>query len=69
MTGLVVDENEKTLTLVDSNRERSTVAKAEVEERKPSASSLMPEGALDKLADEQIRDLFRYLQSSSPPKR
>jgi hypothetical protein len=30
---------------------------------KPSAVSLMPEGQLDKLRDDQVRDLFKYLQS------
>jgi putative membrane-bound dehydrogenase-like protein len=64
LTGLVVDENDQTLTLVDSNRQKTTVPRAEIEERKPSATSLMPEGQLDKLPDNQIRDLFRYLQSN-----
>jgi hypothetical protein len=31
-----------------------------------STTSVMPEQLLDKLSDEQIRDLFRYLQSSGP---
>jgi hypothetical protein len=34
---------------------------------RPSDVSLMPEGLLDKLREDQIRDLFKYLQSSAPP--
>jgi putative membrane-bound dehydrogenase-like protein len=66
LTGLVVDENDQTLTLVDTNRQKTTVPRAEIEERKTSATSLMPEGLLDKLPDDQVRDLFRYVQSNGP---
>ena len=68
LTGLVVEESDKTLTLVDSNRQKTVLPRDQVEEIKPSAVSLMPEGLLDKLRDDQVRDLFRYLQSSSRPK-
>ena len=29
--------------------------------------SSMPEGVIDKLPEDKVRDLFRYLQSSGPP--
>jgi hypothetical protein len=35
-----------------------------IEESKPADVSLMPEGLLEKLSEPQIRDLFKYLQSS-----
>jgi hypothetical protein len=35
-----------------------------IEATRSSDVSLMPEGLLDALRDEQIRDLFRYLQST-----
>lgn len=66
LNGLVVEESEKTMTLVDSNRQKTVVAKADIEAVRPSATSLMPEGVLDKLPDDQVRDLFRYLQSNGP---
>lgn len=69
LTGLVVEETGKTLTLFDGNRQKTVVPRDQIEEMKPSAVSLMPEGQLDKLSDGQIRDLFRYLQSSGPPRR
>jgi putative membrane-bound dehydrogenase-like protein len=67
LNGLVIDENERTITVVDSKPQRTVVAKADVEEAKSSMTSVMPEGVLDGLRDDQVRDLFRYLQSSGPP--
>ena len=68
LTGLIVEETAGSITLVDGNRQRIVLPRDAVEEMKPSAVSLMPEGQLDKLRDDQIRDLFRYLQSSGPPR-
>ena len=41
--------------------------RADIEESRPATTSVMPEGLLDPLPDDQVRDLFRYLQSSGPP--
>ncbi len=67
MTGLVIDENDRQLTLVDSNRQKTVIARDSIEGIKPSDVSVMPEGMLDKLTEPQIRDLFRYLQSQGVP--
>ena len=64
LSGMIVDENDRSLTLIDSNRQKSVIPRDAVEDVKPSDLSLMPEGLLDKLGEPQIRDLFRYLQSS-----
>jgi putative heme-binding domain-containing protein len=64
LSGLVVDENDRVLTLMDSNRQKTLVARELIEAVRPAEISLMPEGLLEKLAEPQIRDLFRYLQSS-----
>ncbi len=63
LTGLVVDENDRLITLVDSNRQKTLIPRENVEAVKASDMSLMPEGQLDKLTEPQIRDLFKYLQS------
>lgn len=67
LNGMIVAESDSALTLVDSQRERHTLAKATVEETRPATASVMPEGLLDPLPDNEIRDLFRYLQSPAPP--
>lgn len=64
LTGLIVEETDKTITLVDNNRQRIVLPRDDIEAMKPSDVSLMPEGQIDKLKDEQIRDLFRYLQGN-----
>ncbi len=69
LTGLVLDENDKTLTLIDAKRQKTVIAVRDVEAIKPSEVSLMPEGLLDALKEEQVRDLFKYLQSNGPPAR
>jgi putative membrane-bound dehydrogenase-like protein len=67
LTGLVVEETDKAITLFDSKKQRTVLPRDTIEEMKPSATSLMPEGLLDTLREDQIRDLFKYLQSSGPP--
>ncbi len=64
LSGLVVDENDRVLTLIDSNRQKTPINRDMIEESKPADVSLMPEGLLEKLTEPQIRDLFKYLQSS-----
>ncbi len=64
LNGLVLEESANAITLIDGNRQKTVVPRDQVEEAKVSELSLMPEGQLDKLRDDQIRDLFRYLQST-----
>ncbi len=68
LNGLIVEESDSALTLFDSNKEKTVIAREDIEEMKPSDVSIMPEGVLDPLTDMQVRDLFRYLQSSGPSK-
>jgi putative heme-binding domain-containing protein len=67
LSGLVVDENERSMTLVGSDRQKVVLPRSQVEDVKPSDVSVMPDGLLDKLSEPQIRDLFRYLQSNGSP--
>ncbi len=62
LSGLVVDENDRVLTVIDSNRQKISIARDLIEESHAAQVSLMPEGMLEKLTEPQIRDLFRYLQ-------
>jgi putative membrane-bound dehydrogenase-like protein len=63
ITGLVIDSNASSVTLVDRNNERHVVARDQLKELKASAVSLMPEGLLEALSPEQVMNLFAYLQS------
>ncbi|HEV3121141.1 MAG TPA: c-type cytochrome [Isosphaeraceae bacterium] len=65
LTGLLVEEAPQSITLFDSKQQKTVVPRNLIEEQKASSTSLMPEGLLDPLSDEQVRDLFKYLQSSA----
>ncbi|MEM7784836.1 MAG: PVC-type heme-binding CxxCH protein [Planctomycetota bacterium] len=60
-TGVVIEENEKTLKLQTKDQVR-IVAKSDVDERRLSNNSLMPEGILDTLSQDQVRDLIGFLK-------
>src|SRR5439155_23973582 len=56
-----------TVTLVDGKNDRTTIARQDIEEMHTSPQSLMPDKLLDDLDEQQIRDLFSYLQGNGPP--
>ncbi|CAN5656190.1 c-type cytochrome [soil metagenome] len=60
--GIVSDRSGATLT-IQTPTERILVARDEVEAIRDSELSLMPEGQLDVLSPEEIRDLIAYLMS------
>ncbi|WP_435021648.1 PVC-type heme-binding CxxCH protein [Tundrisphaera sp. TA3] len=62
LTGIVRAEDKDALTLVTAN-ETVILPKNEVEDRKPSEASMMPEGLWDPLDDHEIRSLLAYLAS------
>jgi putative heme-binding domain-containing protein len=63
LSGLVVESNASEITIVDAKNQRTTVARSEIEQIQPSAHSLMPERLLETLTEQEVRDLFSYLQS------
>lgn len=60
ITGLVVGESDAALTVQTVN-ERVVVPKAEIDSRRKSPLSLMPDGMLNNLSPTQVRDLLGYL--------
>ena len=64
LSGLLVEQTDSALTLLDAQNQRTVLNRAEVKEINASAISLMPEGLLEALTSQQVRDLFGYLQSS-----
>jgi putative membrane-bound dehydrogenase-like protein len=62
LNGIVASKSEKVLTL-QTSKERLTLDLADIEEIQTSSQSLMPDGLLQPLTDDQIRDLVAYLMS------
>jgi putative heme-binding domain-containing protein len=61
INGLVESEGEHSITIVNAT-EKVVVPVDEIEERKRSEVSVMPNGLLDPLSEREIRDLMGYLQ-------
>jgi putative membrane-bound dehydrogenase-like protein len=64
LTGMIVERTEARLTLQTAT-DRITLAKEDIDTVRDSPQSMMPEGQLDPLSRDQIRDLFAYLTSKS----
>jgi putative membrane-bound dehydrogenase-like protein len=60
LNGLIKAQSPRTITL-QTQTEAITLERSEIEGIRPSASSLMPEGLLDNLKPDEIRDLIAYL--------
>jgi putative heme-binding domain-containing protein len=60
ISGIITADNGQTIT-VQTQNEAINVAKNDVESRTPTKQSLMPEGMLDHLKEEEIRALIAYL--------
>jgi putative heme-binding domain-containing protein len=64
LTGIVQAEDDETLVLRTENEE-IVLGQDEIEERRTDASSMMPEGQLETLTEEQVVALVAYLQHDS----
>jgi putative heme-binding domain-containing protein len=66
MSGIVGEQNERTVVL-QTPTERLVLERSAIESIKPSELSLMPDGQLDTMRDDEVRDLIAYLMSSGQP--
>ena len=66
VTGFLVEQDPQTVTLRSPDGQTVSLERADLEELNKSRKSLMPEGQLKDLSDEQLRNLFAYLRSSQP---
>ena len=54
------------VVLRGSDGKELTLSRDAIEEMKPTKTSIMPEGLLKDLSEQQVRDLFAYLRSTQP---
>jgi putative heme-binding domain-containing protein len=66
LTGVLVDQDRNVVVLRGGDSKELTLPRESIEEMKPSTASLMPEGLLKNLSEQQVRDLFAYLRSTQP---
>ncbi|MCA1964327.1 MAG: c-type cytochrome, partial [Prosthecobacter sp.] len=67
LTGVIPAQTEKSLT-IQTPAEKITVEKAQITDQQQLPMSLMPEGLLTALGEENVVHLFRYLMSTGPVK-
>jgi len=67
LTGLAVEDGPDALVLKTAERERIRIRPADVEDRKVSEVSLMPEGLAETMSDEELVDLLAFLSSLRQP--
>ena len=64
-SGIPAEENERTLKLRVADQEQPVaIAKSEIESRQIASVSMMPNGLLSQLSDQEVLDLIAYLQSN-----
>ncbi len=66
LTGFVTYEDDNALVIRGSEGEDVRVSKEDIDDMIPQKKSLMPEDLLKGLTDQQVADLFAYLQSAQP---
>jgi putative heme-binding domain-containing protein len=67
LIGLITERGANQITLEDAAQQKTAIPKDQIAEERALPTSLMPEGLLEGLSDQQVRDLFKYLSSEKPP--
>jgi putative membrane-bound dehydrogenase-like protein len=68
LDGFKVEEDGKVFILRGTDGQNNVIPVEQIKTRRVSPKSLMPEGLLDGLTEEELRDLFAFLASTTPPK-
>ena len=63
LTGVIPEQTDKAIT-VQTPSERITVPRGDIAEQQQMTQSLMPEGLLEALGEENVKHLFAYLMSN-----
>jgi putative heme-binding domain-containing protein len=66
LTGVIAGQDKSVVTLRDQEGRTTRLARSRIEDMRASPVSLMPEGQLTTLKDQQVRDLFAYLMQKAP---
>jgi putative heme-binding domain-containing protein len=66
LTGLLADQDTNVVVIRGADGQNISLARDEIEDLRATRTSLMPDGQLRPLTDQQIRDLFAYLRSTQP---
>ncbi len=66
LTGFIADQDNQVVILRSHDGQTTLIPREQIEDLRALPQSLMPEGLLKTLSDQQIRDLFAYLRATQP---
>jgi putative heme-binding domain-containing protein len=66
LTGIVVEKDARVVVLRSADGQRIVLPREDIESVTVTGISLMPEGLLQGLSEQEVRDLFGYLRSGQP---
>ncbi len=64
INGVVAEEDDAKLVLKTPEQPRVVIAKSDIEDRKISDKSIMPDGQLDQMKPQEVVDLIKYLRTT-----
>lgn len=67
ITGLITEINAQSVVVLDLAGNKTTFGRTQVKDMRASHTSLMPEGLLDTMTEQQVKDLFAYFMSGAVP--
>ena len=66
LSGFLADKDDRVIVIRGLDGQNTALPRDQITEMKSAGMSLMPEGLLDGLNEQQVRDLFAYLRSTQP---
>jgi putative heme-binding domain-containing protein len=66
LTGIVLEKDARVVVLRTADGQRIVLPKDDIDTMSVTGVSLMPEGLLNGVSDQEVRDLFAYLRSGQP---
>jgi putative heme-binding domain-containing protein len=64
VVGIVRAEGEKAIRVIDTEAKATVVAREDIEELRPSGTSIMPVGLAGAIGEAKLRDLVEFLISN-----
>ncbi|MEK6235325.1 MAG: hypothetical protein N2C14_11510, partial [Planctomycetales bacterium] len=65
LNGIVAEEDETRVVLKTVEQPRVIIAKEDIDARKTSTKSMMPDGQFDKMKPQELIDLIKYLRTTA----
>jgi putative heme-binding domain-containing protein len=66
LNGFLIERDANVVVIRGPDGQNITLQQKDIVEMRAAGLSLMPEGLLDHLSEQEVRDLFAYLRSTQP---